>query len=189
MEEKFKNVLQENEQILWVGNVNKKAYVLKNALSASGFSLFASIFLMFPAFAMQVYELLIVAIGVPVLVFLISLFFLIRNAKNTYFCITDQRIIKRSGVFNNDYISYSLKNVSTVSINASIFDSKENKGGSASLKIVTTHFYASQSQNGSTTVPQDLTIVSLNQAYEASRVLNKLVKGNNENLRIEMLNK
>ena len=150
---------------MWVGDVNKKAYVLINSFIAGCCSLLISFFLIFPALFSPVYELLILVVGAPILVFLFSLPFVIRSAKNTYFCITDQRIIRRSGVFNNDYISYSLKNVGTVSINASIFDNKENKSGSASLKIVTTHFYASQSQNGSTTVPQGLKAVCLNKAY------------------------
>ena len=112
------------------------------------------------------------------LVCLITLSILNKNGKNTFLCITNERIIKRSGTFNNKFNSYSLKNVGTITITHGIFDSNGEKP-SATLIILVKDYHTNNSHTGA------LKINSLNNAYDAYKLLNELTKGNNEVLRIK----
>ena len=111
--------------------------------------------------------------------FILAIFSSILDANNTYFAITDSRIIKRTGAFNIRYIHYSLKNIGNVSINESVYDSK-GENGSATITITAKDF---QSDTESW-----VTIISLNKGYEAYKILTEKIKGNNEVIRIKTEN-
>lgn len=100
------------------------------------------------------------------------------NANNTYLCITNKRIIKRSGVFSCKYVHYSLRNVGTVSVSESFFDTK-GKNASASLIVDVKFFH--NNVNGFCR----LVVHSLKNAYNAYNLLVDQTEGNNEVLRVK----
>lgn len=184
----FKNVLQDNEKILFEAGVNKKAYLLKTNLSVLIWIILAPIVFTFVINNFAVNTLgsntVTTTLSTIFLLFFIFPFILaffgsILDAKNTYFAITDTRIIKRTGAFNIRYIHYSLKNIGNVSINESVYDSK-GENGSATLTIIAKDFQSD--------VESLITITSLNKGYTAYKILTEKIKGNNEVFRIKTQN-
>ena len=187
MKEKFEMLLDKDEEIKWSNNVNVKAYILKGLiptiLLGGFFSLWATLFFGSFIFREKMMEnngpylvpilfiLPIIIIGYLIISYL--------NARNTYFAITNKRIIKRSGAFNNSFIHYTLKNVGTIQVSGSVVDSNN----SATLLITTKDFHNDSKGNVSAT---RLKISSLYNAYEAYKVLNELTEGNNESLRVKI---
>ena len=112
---------------------------------------------------------------------IISLILALLNAKNTYFAITNKRVIKKSGDFNSKFVHYSLNNIGTLSVQGNLLDSKGSEG-SAKLIITVKDFHTNTDGNAHPTV---LNIPSLNNAYKAYNILSELVDGNNEVLRIK----
>ena len=183
---KFNLILNKDEEILWCNNVNVHAATQKDILP---FCIILIPILIAPpilvSFIMTqkntLYFLKYFCIFHVIfwLLFLLISFFVIRKKeKNTYFCITNERIIKRTGAFNNTFVHYSLQNVGTVNVVGGLFDGQD-ENPSANLIISVKDFHTN------VTTTRGLVIVSLNNAYEAYRTLNELTKGNNEVLRIK----
>ena len=196
--EVFSNILQKDEKLKWVEGVNKKAFIIKSSLwSVRTFAIVGvfvaqlatiirgaslaekaanhgvgNVFKIWP-----IVWLIVVAIG---LVF--GIIKSILDSKNYYFAITDKRIIKRSGVFNIKFVHYSLKNIGTIEVVGSIFDSK-GKDSSANLVIKVKDFHTNTDGN---TRPVSLDVISLNKAYDAYKMLSEEVDGNNENFRVKI---
>lgn len=74
---------------------------------------------------------------IPVWIALISLFYQPLNHKKTFYALTDQRILIRSGVIGTDYKSYSLKSISDLNVNVGILDNANNTG---TISFCTGHF-------------------------------------------------
>ena len=189
MREKFEMLLDRDEEIMWVNNVNIKPCVLKGLIPSIVFGIFMSIF-MTPFLYLFMFSNTLIESKTfqPILILSISAIIMIGNliliylsAKNTYIAITNKRIIKRSGAFNNSFIHYTLKNVGTIQVSGSIVDSNN----SATLLITTKDFH---NDNRGNIKSVRLRITSLYNAYEAYKVLNSLTEGNNENLRIKIEN-
>lgn len=182
--DKFNMILNKNEEILWCNGINVLANTKKKFLTS--FFIITFMFLLIGAQGFMILQLMkissIVVIGTIlffwILVCLITLSILNRDGKNTFLCITNERIIKRSGAFNNKFNSYSLKNVGTITITNGIFDSN-GEIPSATLTILVKDYHINNSHSGA------LKVNSLNNAYEAYKLLNELTKGNNEVLRIK----
>lgn len=100
---------------------------------------------------------------IVVTVFIICLF---RDANNYFFCITDRRIIRRSGPFGNKFVAYSLGNVGMVAVDGGIF---ESKGENASAKLTVT--VKEHQLDTGRSAPQRLVVPSLYGAYDAYKVL------------------
>jgi len=196
--EMFENILQSGEEVIWAEGINKKAYNLKNLFRnifiIAFLSLFFSFFIGGPAsafmsppnsnidetsFLLQTVSTLWIIIFSTS--FTTSIVINALNAKNTYFAITNKRVIKRSGAFNNTFTHYSLKNVGNINVSGGFFDSK-GKGASANLIIVTKDFHTNTDGNSH---PQRLMISSLNHAYDAYKLLSEKTEGNNEVLRVK----
>lgn len=192
MNEKFEMVLDKNEEIKWCNGINVSAYVKKNLLKTFLFGLF-------PPFAVLmlgipyswVFLLLSILKVIPMLIGVLHFCFsiimcivyvniLTRKAKNTFCCITNKRVIKRSGAFNNDFKHYSLKNIGNVQVNGGIFDSNGDNP-SANLIITVKDFHTDEQGNRTL-----LNIESLNNVYDAYKLLNELTEGNNENFRVKV---
>lgn len=191
--DKFDLILDKEEEIKWCNNINISAYVKKNVCKTFLFGLF-------PPFAMLLlgipYTLVILVLSLLNIIelwigiahFIFSIFacagyvlYLKKYAANTFFCITNKRIIKRSGAFNNKFIHYSLKNVGNIEVSGSMFDSKGNEG-SATLIVSVKEFHSNSDGNKA---PLKLYIESLNNAYDAYKYLSKEVEGNNDVIRIK----
>jgi len=182
--EKFNMILNKNEEIIWCKGINASANTKKRFLLS-----FLIITFMFLLIGINTIVITLqlkqfssgIVFGVFIswlIVCLISLSILKRDGKNTFLCITNERIIKRSGAFNNRFDSYSLKNVGTITITHGIFDSN-GENPSATLIILVKDYYTNDSHSSA------LKIISLDNAYEAYKILNELTKGNNEVLRIK----
>ena len=190
--EKFEQVLQKDEEVLLAEGVNKKSYFLKNGLTNiivfGIISLFLSVLFTCFIYALShtdsnfvdLFLKLFIIIFVICIVF--SIIDIILVANNTFFAITNKRIIKRSGRFNNKFIHYSLKNVGTCEVIGSIFD-KKGKDGSATLKVNVKDFHTNTDGDA---FPVILSVECLNKAYKAYNLLSEQVDGNNESFRVKL---
>lgn len=194
MEEKFKMILDKNEDIKWCGNVNVSAYVKSNFFRIFLFGLFPPFALLMLGtpyswllLLLSVLKVIPLWIGIAhfiftLIVITIYISILRKGAKNTYFCVTNKRVIKRSGAFTNDFEHYSLKNIGNVVVNGGIFDIKGDNP-SADLIVIVKNYHTDTDGNSN---PMSLRIPSLNNVYEAYKIVNELIEGNNENLRIKI---
>ena len=194
MKEKFEFLLDKDEEIKWLDGINISAYVKKNFLKTFLFGLFPPVALLMLGVPYSLVLLILsllkvipMLIGIAHFIFAIVvcfayIFVLIKGAKNTFFCITNKRIIKRSGAFTNDFVHYTLKNIGTIRVDGCIFDSKDNNP-SASLVITVKDYHTNTDGN---TKPDVLIVESLNDAYKAYKTLNELTEGNNEVFRVKV---
>jgi len=174
--------------------INISAYVKKNVFKTFLFGLFPPFALLMLGVPYSWVLLILSSLNVipmwiglahfafSIVVCIVYVFILIKGAKNTFFCITNKRIIKRSGTFTNDFVHYTLKNIGTIRVDGSIFDSKDNNP-SASLVITVKDYHTNNDGN---TSPDMLIVESLNDAYKAYKTLSELTEGNNESLRIKL---
>lgn len=191
MNNKFEMILDKNEQIKWCNNINSSAYVKRRFFKTLLFGLFppfAVLMLGIPyswvLLLLAILKVIPMWIGIAhfsfaIIASLIYINVLSKSANNTFFCITNKRIIKRSGAFNNDFQHYSLKNIGNIEVDGNIFDRK-GYNPSASLIITVKDYHA----NADSTIP--FIVESLNNAYEAYTLLTTITEGNNENLRIKL---
>ena len=190
--EKFEQVLQNDEEVLWAEGVNKVAYFLKNGLTSIITVGIVAIFISFMYVAIvsqtnpnvfftldKVFKLFGILFGVGLIVSFIGIALV---ANNIFLAITNKRIIKRSGALNNKFIHYSLKNIGTCEVVGSIFD-KRGKDGSATLIVTVKDFHTNTDGNE---FPVTLNVDCLNKAYNAYNVLSEQVDGNNESLRVKL---
>ena len=194
MKEKFEMLLDKNEEIKWCNGINVSAYVKKNFFKTFLFGLFPPVaFLMLGVpygwlfLLLSILEVIPMWIGVAhfsfsIVACLSYIIILSKRAKNTFCCITNKRIIKRSGAFTNDFQHYSLKNVGNVRVDGGIFDSKGDKP-SANLVITVKDYHTNTDGN---TRPMVLSIESLNNVYEAYKMINELTEGNNESFKVKL---
>ena len=196
MKEKFEMLLDKNEEIKWCNNINVSAYVKKKFFTTFLFGLFPPFALLMLGvpyswllLILSLLKIIPIWIGVAhfllsIIVCLVYIIILTKNAKNTFCCITNKRIIKRSGAFTNNFEHYSLKNIGNVQVNGSIFDSKGDNP-SSSLFITVKDYHTNTDGN---TTPMVLSVESLNNAYEAYKIINELTEGNNESFRVKIEN-
>lgn len=189
IKEKFKIILQSDEEILWAEGVNKIAYFFRKFISALIFSIIFGVLAF--VFVLSYYYMLkpginfksifLVAILVYLLILIIWSIGIVLRANNLFFAVTNKRIIMRSGALNNKFIHYSLKNIGTVEVQGSILD-KKGENGSATLIVTVKDFHTNTDGN---TTPTRLVVDNLNNAYKAYSLLSEKVDGNNEVLRIK----
>lgn len=194
MKEKFEMLLDKNEEIKWCNGINVSAYVKKTFFKTFLFGLFPPFALLMLGIPyswlllfLSLLKVIPMWIGVAhfsfsIVVCLAYIIILSKSAKNTFCCITSKRVIKRSGAFTNDFKHYSLKNIGNVQVDGSIFDSKGDNP-SANLLITVKDYHINTAEN---TRPMVLNFESLNNVYEAYRIINELTEGNNESLRVKM---
>lgn len=136
MEDKFKNVLNDDEKITKVTTTNN-VYSFKRTLPFIILTVIITILfgglaigLSYEGFPWIVSIILIVLFIIITIVFY-SMFK--KGQKNYYVCLTNKRIIIRYGIFTNNFNYYSIENVSgniTTVCKQSIFD-KENENNCA----------------------------------------------------------
>ncbi len=192
--EKFDMLLDKDEEIKWCDGVNASVYIKKNFFKFFLTGLFPPIALLMLGtpygwllLLLSLLKIIPMWIGVAhfifsVVVCIVYIIVLNMDAKNTFFCITNKRIIKRSGAFNNKFVHYSLKNVGTIRVEGGIFDSK-GKNPSANLFVTVKDYHTNTDGNSR---PDFIIINSLNNAYEAYKIVNELTEGNNENFRVKL---
>lgn len=193
LSDKFKMVLESDEEIIWCNSVNVSTYVLKKVLKTL-------LICLFPPFALAMlgvpYSVVLLILSllriIPLWIGVLHFFFSVmvsliyvsiqyKDGRNTFLCITNERVIKRSGAFNNKFVHYSLKNVGTIEVSGGFLDRKGDIP-SANLIITVKDYHTNTDGNGKA---QKLDMISLNDAYEAYKILNERTKGNNEVLRIK----
>ncbi|MDD6467408.1 MAG: PH domain-containing protein [Erysipelotrichaceae bacterium] len=190
--ELFEQVLYHDEDVIWCGGINKSAFVMRSFFKTFLFGLFPPVAILmlgtpygWLVLILSLFKIIPLWIGIAffsfsVIAWLIFILCIYRAAKNTYFCITDKRVLKRSGAFNNKYEHYSLKNVGTITVSGGFFDRKKNMP-SATLTVLVKDFYADSRQ-----ITQFISVDNLNDAYEASKILSSMVEGNQDNLKIKI---
>lgn len=189
-EKKFVEVIQKDEEIKWCNNVNSGARAMKAMKPVLTIFLVLGVFISFPSIPLFLtkeitYEIFLTIYKIFGLVVaftcLVAMIFSNIKSFNTFFCITNKRVILRTGAFANDYVHYSLKNIGTIKVDGSIFD-KKGKNASANLQISVKDFHNNTDGVGANVV---LGVSSLYNVYEAYNMLSEMVEGNNEVLRIK----
>lgn len=185
MKEKFEMVLQKDEEIKWCNKVNVFSNILKGLIPTillGGFiSLWATLFFGGMLFhdKMDNGPYLVPVLYLLPIIIVLYIIYSFLNSKNTFFAITNKRIIKRTGAFNNNFVHYTLKNVGTVQVVGSIVDNNN----SATLLVTTKDFHTDSKGNN---IANKLKITSLYNAYEAYNILSEMVEGNNECFRVKI---
>ncbi len=188
MKEKFTSILTDDEKIIWANQVNTKAAskhsFISNIWAIALFIVPAIVMIPFIAVNRAPAWILIFPLIPFLIVYTILIWITIKSANNTYFAITDKRIIKRYGAFANKYVHYSLKNAGNVEAHGTIYDKKDTPE-SATLIITVKDFHNDTSGYYNT----DLMIINhLECGYEAYKTLTKLIEGNNEKIRVSIKN-
>lgn len=191
LEHNFTSILMQDEEVKFVQGVDKRAYTIKKTISNILVVLIADIFIsqfvtvfgnMFTMgdmgfIAWPITFGIVLLLGMPVAFLFASL-----SANNTFFCITDKRIILKYGVFNFKFIDYSIRNIGTTSVQGSVFDT-QGEHASANLVIVTKNFHNDTNSKEAHTAVK---VISLVDAYYAYKLLNEMTQGHDEVYRIKM---
>ncbi len=125
-------IVGENEQILWQGKPNKKAYILNKVLVMMPFALiwlaFDSVFVIM-AFYLDVSTSAKIFICAFVCVHLIPFWLWLSNVltasrrhRNTHYVLTSHRILIRTGLIGIDFQSISYKDIQHVNLKVGIID-------------------------------------------------------------------
>ncbi len=191
--EMFEMILEKDEEIKWSNGINVEAHIKKNFFKTFLFGLFPPFALLMLGtpycwllLLLSILKVIPLWIGIAhfifsIIVIICYIIILKMDGNNTYFCITNKRVIKRNGAFNNKFIHYTLKNIGTVEVSGGIFDNK-GKNPSADLIVTVKDFHLNTDGNSN---PRKLVVSSLNNAYEAYKMLNEMADGNNEVIRIK----
>ena len=176
--DKFQMILQKDEEIKWCDRAIPGGALVKNLFPVL---LLAAFFGFFVTIPMQIFladmdgpDFTPFLVIFPCILF-IGMIYVLLDANNTFFCITDKRVIKRSGAFGNHFVHYTLKNVGTINVRGGI--------GGTSLSIVTKDFHTDSQGN---VKAERLNITALHDAYSAYAILSELAEGNNESLRVKL---
>lgn len=181
--EVFENVLQSDENIIWSDGINSLSYYFTHLLYfAFSFSIVGSFICFGCTYFYSELKAIPYTFNLFLKVFLISLIvciilytiYALLKSKNTFFAITDKRIIIKRGIIAKKYDHYSLNNIGNCSVAGSIFD-KKGKDGSATLKIMVKDFYTNtQNESYSSTI----LVENLNNAYHAYNKLSEKTTSN-----------
>ncbi|MFA7192877.1 MAG: PH domain-containing protein [Bacilli bacterium] len=139
MKEKFKDILDKDEEIIKVFKPNKKRFVnFKIIVTVIWFALFALIFLA-PAIAALAgamnmvddsgvdgtlpFGIVFLVLGVFNLIFLaFSIVYIKVTYKKTFYAYTNKRVIIRQGFIGVDFLTLDMKTISTVLVNVGLLD-------------------------------------------------------------------
>lgn len=186
MENKFSNILTENEKVIAVTNTTK-SYALKRCFVTLMIALFFAVLFTTLSLALPWREVKthwgpemrgfpwIVAVIVPgvFLLITITIYTISKLGEKNYFlCVTDKRILIRHGCFTNSYLQYSIENVSgnvSIACQQSIFDRKDENACNLHLNIELLpvgHGHLS------------IYTACLNNGYEMAKQIEKVVKDN-----------
>lgn len=135
MNNKFNNVIDRNEELLWFNNSNPLAVIFNNIIYVILIIItIGSLICLIIGSMMHVND----AIKIDYLEFLkpmkyllplVLLFYIIVtyiNTINSYLLITNKRIIKSSGIFNKTITSFNLKDLKSLNYDTSFMDSKNS---------------------------------------------------------------
>lgn len=141
MEEKFKNVLNDDEKIVAVTNATK-AYATKRTVPFIVVTILSTI--LFGGLALGLgHQGFPWIVPVVIILFFTTLTIVLnclfkRGQQNYYACLTNKRVIIKHGIFNNNFNYYSIENVSgniTINCMQSIFDENRDNDCAILAKI------------------------------------------------------
>ena len=180
-EEKFKNILLENEEIVIAERPKKTTFILNRIISIIVTICVITgtfFYIKFLVSAISLDSTTNWTIYFMICITIIALLKIITYYKaysNYYFCLTNKRIIIRYGTFTNNYNQYSIENVTgniKTSCTQSIWDKKDGKDASgkvsASIELLPVG-------HGSIYIS---TRYSIENAYEMTKEIERVVKNN-----------
>lgn len=131
-EEKFKDILNENETILKTYKPNKLKYWVSKALGIFFIALLWAMLTLSLSYtsagegnaAETVFDVtnFAITLSVGVVVILLYTVYLIFFYRNLYYCVTNERIIIRRGVFGTDYKTLDMQMIGATNVHVSILD-------------------------------------------------------------------
>jgi membrane protein YdbS with pleckstrin-like domain len=144
MEEKFKPILEEDEQIVETITLNKTKFFWSVFLASFFILSVVNVFVILGVCMEFGFIWALVPAGVMVLCIFIVMMLAKVYYKNCIYAITNKKIIIRSGIFGVDFHSLDLESVSAINVKVSLLDKllKKNTGtiefGSMSSPIIRT---------------------------------------------------
>ena len=132
MEEKFVDILNEGEELNKVLKPNRFVFIWEAVLSELVGLIMFGLFAVFGIFMMGSMSggeqyILLIPVGLFVIAMVITLIFRALLYKNTFYAITNKRLIIRSGIFGIDYKSIDLSDISAVEPRVSIWEKVAGK--------------------------------------------------------------
>ena len=156
--DEIKNILEQNEKVLWEGAPKFWPYMLGGSIATTIFGLIWMVFLI-PFIAMAVYDIFFGShffgfgillfphfwIGI-ILIFVIPLYQFL-SYKNIYYAITDKRVIMQRGWIGRSFETVDFDQVTNTEVTVGIFD-KLFGGNSGSILISTAGSFTYSRQGG-----------------------------------------
>ena len=167
--DKFDHVLRDDEQVLWTGDINKKAY--KNKVLRK-FSLYGLLFIYTIPFLILFYVLFPIT-------FPIFNHYCKRGADNMFLCITDRQVLIRKGIYKTDIIGVPYSSIGKINMITSIFDCK-GEVKSSDLILCTKNQMSSVVNE---LFGESFIVSSLNYVDEAYKLITKMI--DNSEIRIK----
>ena len=177
MENDLKQLVNENEKILYEGSSNKKCFIFESIFNPMmpfallwgiidfvilgttlHFSHYTNINIVIIPF--MLFHLM------PVWFYLGGVLFTIRRYKNTYYIVTDNGIYVSGGIFSKTYKHKPFTELSHVDLHRGVFDQMFNVGD----------IRTSSSQFSSSNISESLTIESVSNYIEVYNLVKKLQK-------------
>lgn len=138
-QEKFQNILGENEEIIRIEKAKKATFVSKKIISIIitisiilGLCYYTGFLLSTTSLTNNLSWINYVSIGIAIII-LLNIIFSVKAYSNYFLCLTNKRIIIRYGSFTNNYSQYSIDNVTgniQTICTQSIWDKKDGKNAS-----------------------------------------------------------
>ena len=144
MEDKFKPILEEDEQIVETITLNKTKFFWSVFLASFVILGVVNLFAILGVCMEFGFIWALVPLGAMIITIVIVLLVSRVYYKNCVYCITNKKIIIRSGIFGVDFHSLDLESVSAINVKVTLLDKllKKNTGtiefGSMSSPIIRT---------------------------------------------------
>lgn len=132
-EEKFNEVLNDNEKIVKIYKPNKLKYWVSKALWLLCFAAFLAAFVSLVSFmhdesadatAAPVFNVTSFAIyfSISLVIWILTFVYLIFYYRKLFYCITTERVIIRKGVFGTDYKTLDMQMIGATNVHVSLLD-------------------------------------------------------------------
>lgn len=132
-EEKFKEVLNDHETVVKAYKPNKLKYWISKALYLLFLTCFLTAFVVLVSFindtpaeenAAPVFDVTTFAIyfSIAIVVVILVTVYLIFFYRNLYYCITNERVIIRRGVFGTDFKTLDMQMIGATNVHVSLLD-------------------------------------------------------------------
>lgn len=117
--ELFENVLEKDEEIICIKKPNKTKYFWSFGIASFFIALICALSILGIAFETPYWW---IVLAVSLFAFVLSILLFGLYYKNYFFCLTNKKIIVRSGIFGIDYKTLQLDTVGAINVTVTLLD-------------------------------------------------------------------